>query len=460
MKEEKAAEGQRTQRERDGKFTILCGLCLSAAFFFSSDARAEPPAGPWVDDGDVPMPAWTRSAKPRPGPRGEPGDMVLFQAPDRASNKRGLSAPGASLPVFASKRGLGCSGRWWLVGPLAWTCSDGLDLAGADPVAPDRAAGLDGLMWQYFFVRHEGASAYATLDSAEEGAADRELEGGWAVAIVDQRSVHGDRWGLTRKGLWISMRDVGPARPSLFHGETIPPDAPVPLDLAWVVSEKANLWTAPPAKGKPAKPVDVLARFQLVHVREERAGATGGAGGAMLRVSDNGAPAAAERWVAAKDVARPNVAPPPAEVTRPSERWIDVDLATQTLVAYEGTRPVYATIVSTGRGARGSGNDTPPGVHRIWVKILASDMDNVERDDIEAHYSMEDVPYVQFFDKAVALHGTYWHHDFGHTKSHGCVNLAPLDARWLFDFTGPKLPAGWVAAYPVGVDAGAVVRVR
>jgi hypothetical protein len=47
-------------------------------------------------------------------------------------------------------------------------------------------------------------------------------------------------------------------------------------------------------------------------------------------------------------------------------------------------------------------------------------------------------------------------------KSHGCVNLAPLDARWLFDFTGPRLPAGWVAAYPVtqGIDPGTVVRVR
>ena len=87
------------------------------------------------------------------------------------------------------------------------------------------------------------------------------------------------------------------------------------------------------------------------------------------------------------------------------------------------------------------------------MKILASDMDNVERDDADAHYSLEDVPYVQFFDNAVALHGTFWHRDFGHVKSHGCVNLAPLDARWLFDFTGPRLPAGWVAALP-GAPAG------
>jgi lipoprotein-anchoring transpeptidase ErfK/SrfK len=129
-------------------------------------------------------------------------------------------------------------------------------------------------------------------------------------------------------------------------------------------------------------------------------------------------------------------------------------------VAYEGARPVFATLVSTGRGPQGSDSATPVGVHRIWVKIFTSDMDNVERDELDAHYSLEDVPYVQFFDHAVGLHGTYWHRDFGRVKSHGCVNLAPLDARALFEFTGPRLPAGWTAAYPAAVDAGTVVRVR
>jgi lipoprotein-anchoring transpeptidase ErfK/SrfK len=410
-------------------------------------AKADVPVSPWVEDGEVPFQAWARSVVPRPGSHGQPGDMVLFQGPERVSSRRGVTAPGASLPVFGAKRGTGCAGKWWLVGPMAWTCSDGIDLSPADPVAPERAAGPDGLLWPYYFVRKEGASAYQTLDSAEEGASDRELEGGWAVAIVEQQSRHGERWGLTRKGIWISMRDLGAARPTLFRGATLAPDAP--LDVAWILAEHANVWSTPAPKGKPA---DTLVRFQLVHAREDR--------GTMVRISEDGSAAAAERWVAARDIARPRVVAPPAEVTHQGERWIDVDLASQTLLAYEGTHPVYATLVSTGRGARGSGSETPTGVHRIWVKILASDMDNAERDDLDSHYSMEDVPYVQFFDNAVALHGTYWHHDFGHTKSHGCVNLAPLDARWLFDFTGPRLPTGWVAAYPTAVDPGAVVRVR
>jgi len=87
-------------------------------------------------------------------------------------------------------------------------------------------------------------------------------------------------------------------------------------------------------------------------------------------------------------------------------------------------------------------------------------MSNIERDDGTSHYSMQDVPYVQFFDEGIGLHGTYWHNDFGRTHSHGCVNLAPLDARRLFEFTGPRVPLGWTGAYPASADEGTVIQVR
>jgi L,D-transpeptidase catalytic domain len=415
---------------------------LAAMVLVVGGARADAPVPPWVDEGTPPLPSWARSVVPKPGERGRAGDMVLFGGPNHGSGKRGVTSPGATLPFYGARGGAGCTGRWWLVGPLAWTCSDDAILGAAGAMAPGPPVGASGLPRDYFFVGKNGASAYASLDSAEEGTPDRELEGGWAVGAVEERSRGGERWVHTSKGLWIAARDLGAARPSAFHGETL---ADGPMDLAWVLSERANVLPQPSAKGK-AK--DVRARFQLVHVLEES--------GAYVRVGEG-------EWMQARDLARPHVAAPPAEVTGSAERWIDVELASQTLVAYEGTRPVYTTLVSTGRGPQGSDSATPPGVHRIWVKILVSDMDNVERDDLDAHYSLEDVPYVQFFDRAVGLHGTYWHHDFGHVKSHGCANLAPIDARWLFDFTGPRLPAGWAAVYPTpgsSVDQGTVVRVR
>jgi lipoprotein-anchoring transpeptidase ErfK/SrfK len=58
-------------------------------------------------------------------------------------------------------------------------------------------------------------------------------------------------------------------------------------------------------------------------------------------------------------------------------------------------------------------------------------------------YSIEDVPYVMYFHKAYALHGAFWHRNYGVRMSHGCVNLAPLDAKYFFLFTTPYLPEGW-----------------
>jgi len=94
------------------------------------------------------------------------------------------------------------------------------------------------------------------------------------------------------------------------------------------------------------------------------------------------------------------------------------------------------------------------------VKVFTTKMDNLDKDEVDRHYAIEDVPWVQFFDKAIALHGAFWHRDFGHVHSHGCVNLAPIDARWLFAFTAPHLPPSWTAVLPTKIEQGAVVRVR
>ncbi len=126
---------------------------------------------------------------------------------------------------------------------------------------------------------------------------------------------------------------------------------------------------------------------------------------------------------------------PPADI-RPGERWIDIDLEQQTLVAYEGDNPVFATLVSTGR----EDFETPRGSFRVYSKHIAITMDDPDGGD-EA-YSIEDVPWTQYFEESYALHGAFWHNRFGRVRSHGCVNLSPADARRLFFWTGPHLPDG------------------
>ncbi|AKF07081.1 L,D-transpeptidase [Sandaracinus amylolyticus] len=130
------------------------------------------------------------------------------------------------------------------------------------------------------------------------------------------------------------------------------------------------------------------------------------------------------------------VIPRPAGVGE-GERWIHVDRGEQTLVAYEGDVPVFATLVSTGR----AGYETPVGTFRIQSKHVSTTMD--DPDSATEAYSIEDVPWTMYFEGSYALHGAFWHDHFGHVRSHGCVNLAPADARWLFQWTTPALPPGW-----------------
>ncbi len=134
---------------------------------------------------------------------------------------------------------------------------------------------------------------------------------------------------------------------------------------------------------------------------------------------------------------------PPADLA-PDEKWIDVDLTRQALIAFEGKRPVFATLISSGRrNPQDKEHDfpTPTGTFRIGEKHVTTTMDGDVASD--GPYSIEDVPWVQYFQGSYALHGAFWHDNFGYVRSHGCVNLAPEDARTLFNWTEPRLPDGW-----------------
>jgi lipoprotein-anchoring transpeptidase ErfK/SrfK len=110
-----------------------------------------------------------------------------------------------------------------------------------------------------------------------------------------------------------------------------------------------------------------------------------------------------------------------ADRSAKADRWIDVNLSAQTLTAYEGKRPVFTTRVSTGLQR----TPTVTGNHKIYVKIPSQTMTG-------PGYRLPGVPYVMFFYKGYGIHGTYWHNNFGHPMSHGCVNVSTPDAAWLY----------------------------
>ena len=133
--------------------------------------------------------------------------------------------------------------------------------------------------------------------------------------------------------------------------------------------------------------------------------------------------------VIVEDTPTSEYAPPTAVADVPpsttgSGHWIDVDLSQQRVYAYDGDTVVNSFVVSTGTWQ----TPTVTGQYHIWIKLVSTPMSG-------PGYYLPGVPYTMYFYKGYALHGTYWHNNFGTPMSHGCVNLSIPDAEWLYNFS-------------------------
>jgi hypothetical protein len=216
------------------------------------------------------------------------------------------------------------------------------------------------------------------------------------------------------------------------------------LPVGWVTMFNAKRWVVDDSR-KHASKGSSIDRFATLPLTGE----TASIGGQEYWETTDG------WWLRAMDGTKtePGAAP---EKLGTDEKWIDVNLHRQTLVAFEGDKPVFATIVSSGRNE----HETVTGSYRIREKHIASTMDGDADTATDGPYSIEDVPYIEYFSGGYALHGAFWHAEFGHIKSHGCVNLAPWDAKQVFGWTEPQLPAGWHAVFSTKEHPGTRVVVH
>jgi hypothetical protein len=370
-------------------------------------------------------------------------DEPLFSDPAATAPRRGTAMRGARLPVFGVRSGPGCQGDYYLVGPLAWVCAEGVLPSQAKPLPPLGSAPVGGLPYRYFFVRPDGSFGYRNLATAESGVPDAQFQPGFGVAVTrtEARPDGGDPFGLTTHGLWVPMRDLG--------GPVVAPDALAVdfdgKDFIWILADAPQVHAAPAGVRRRDVTLTRLSRAPVLE-RMEKAKVT------WLRIGERS-------WIRERDTVGPRIAEGPA-AARPDERWIDVDLERQIVTAYRGEKPVFAMLASTGRGALGSEQATPPGEYRIWVKLRSSDMDNLENLEAQTNYAIQAVPWVLYFHRGYGLHGAFWHRAFGRVQSHGCVNLTPSDAERLFEWASPRLPEGWSAAFPTDYEPGTIVRVR
>jgi len=146
-----------------------------------------------------------------------------------------------------------------------------------------------------------------------------------------------------------------------------------------------------------------------------------------------------------------------------AEKWIEIDLSDFKLYAWEGNRKIYEFSISTGR----PGYETPTGEFRVWRKVR-SQRYRGGVPGTSSYYNLPNVPYSLFFGggkvanwKGYAIHGAYWHNDFGiKNRSSGCVNLRPEDAGLLYNWAGPAMPSGVTALNSTPENPGVRVVVH
>ena len=305
------------------------------------------------------------------------------------------------------------------------------------------AAGVDGGV----FI-DAGPPTLSTLQGADDSALTRWLMKGFYVSLDREMERGPRRFFRTQSNGFIPFSDLTMVEGSDFAGTRLDTGI-LTLPIAYVLSSRTQSYQRRDRGGPRADETPGYHHVFAVAGEEEIQGR------AYVVAGDG-------RLFRATEVTRIDATTDFPDGLGPFEKWIDVDLATQTLVAYEGTRPVFATLISSGRVRNENipelNHETPTGIFRISAKHLTTTMDGDTA--VDGPYSIEDVPYVMYFQLAYALHSAFWHDGFGRPRSHGCVNLAPRDAQWIFNWSEPQLPLGWHGAYPTAESPGSLLRIR
>jgi lipoprotein-anchoring transpeptidase ErfK/SrfK len=341
-----------------------------------------------------------------------------------------------SKPKRSKRKSKTC--RVWVeIEPSGWVCEQSL-ASSKDKVAtavPQPPLSKGEIMPGSYFLVREGALTYASVADVKaqkprgEPLVQTMLRGGSAV------DVDGVSFQQTNKGLIDSKMMVGLSA-SDFAG----------IDLATTPQQWPFAMISVGKRGAVIVRAEPDAKAKKVATRPWRSTV-------MMGVEQNGFVAIGEnQWVARTSLRVFSKQTVPKGIAADGQ-WIDVDLDEQTAVAYQGDKPMYATVVSSGR----VDGTTPTGMFRIRSK--AATMRMAGEPGTAEKYDVGEIPWAMRFKKGVFFHASYWHDGYGTKHSHGCVNLSPRDAKFLYTWAGPHVPDGWTEL-EVAKNQGTVVRVR
>ncbi|NNE17500.1 MAG: L,D-transpeptidase [Myxococcales bacterium] len=389
------------------------------------------------------------SPKNNPGKTGRFGsafhyDSFVYDKAQSSPKVAGIVRRGDVIKVGDKVSGSGCKdGSWYEATPFGYVCTS-LGFHVGDTPSTNRygvppAKTSSHLPYQYSRVITKRAPRYYRIPTVQEEKQARRamekkgptpevvsslMEGDYFLAVAEKetRKADGAVFYRTIRGRFVRESDIELRNPDVVRGEQLGRDG-WKLPLAFVYGEDRDLLDLKGGKAQLTGKAQKHGRF----VVEEEPNVEG-----VAYVA--GKPGAVKRdgVRVARQTKRPSGVPA-------NGKWIHVDLGEQTLVAYEGNRPVYATVISSGK----EGYEPPTGLFEVQQKYISTTMNAT--DPIDGFYEVEEVPWTLYYHRGYALHGAYWHTDFGKVRSHGCTNIAPVDARWLYYWSEPEVPAAWHA---------------
>lgn len=364
------------------------------------------------------------------------GSLKVREHPSRSARSLGDVRPGAAVAILDAAPGGGACSRWLRTYPTGYLCLDEVRLGeGPAQAAPQPPTP------QYAVVRSLGAPLLPRPDAPP--GAPSVLHRGDGVTVVGGQDPQRGLLRVASRGL-LRRGDVEVITPSRLRGRDLR-DVPAArrYTLAFLVpplgGESALLH--PPAAllaTSTQQPLGLAAatplpRYTALWLTGD--GARAASGRVAVRVADGQGDVAGREGEVDAGLLRRVLPPTPPPDLRDDERWIDVSLAQQVAVAYQGREAVFATLVSTAK------HGTPSGTFFIQRKYRTQTMQS--RAESNSRYDFREVPAAQFYDGRFGLHAALWHDRLGEPVSHGCVNLSPADAERLFAFTTPALPPGW-----------------
>lgn len=267
------------------------------------------------------------------------------------------------------------------------------------------------------------------------------------LALIGSFMGEDRRFAMTTDARLVPASKLKPAPASTFHGVDTS-EGKWHLPVGFVRKEDAQKYDVSARSLKKVGAIDF-------HIAVQLTGKSTKIGETRLVEAEDGT------WLRDEDLAiavKPSELPSFAATT---PKWLDISILGQTMVLYEGTKPVYVAAVSTGRDGLGdpkSTFSTVRGTFRIREKHVTTTMDSHEVDN---KFELRDVPWVEYFEKGYAIHAAPWHDNYGSPRSHGCINMSPIDARRVFMWTDPPLPADWHAVYgSESTGEGTVVHIH